>query len=333
MWNDLEIPFKRVTYRDGQLLTACDLHADRMRDDRLRRLHVRHLHETWGIALGFQVRLADQQGKAVLVQPGYAVDIAGRDILLSENLSLKTLNDEGPALWVLTVRYQEDRVFQDRHDLDGLCIADGNDLQQERPFFTWQRADEVRFGLHVPLAAAKVTGGRIQAPLNLRVRRYAKRMVRPHIGMGFIEPEEAEWRHWRAGADSGGSGLAVGIELSVDTSEAGFTQTPHYFAWLLLEPTYLYEHVNPIAFSTAMLNTSPMNGMSYITHPTRNSFVFRVWTGMHSNFIACSDFLGISWCGIQPMLGCEPRLDILRAITPCDHLVSTLNSIAGMSEG
>ena len=55
MTHDLEIPFERVTYRRGQRLEARDLHDDHRRDARLRELHVRHLHDTWGIALGFEV--------------------------------------------------------------------------------------------------------------------------------------------------------------------------------------------------------------------------------------------------------------------------------------
>ena len=56
MAHDLDIPFDRITYRDGQLLTALDLSDEQRRHDRLRRLHVRYLHDTWGIALGLEVR-------------------------------------------------------------------------------------------------------------------------------------------------------------------------------------------------------------------------------------------------------------------------------------
>ena len=62
----------RVTYREGQRLTARDLLDDRARRMRLRQLHVRNLHETWGIATGFDVQAAGPA--AVAIGPGYALD-------------------------------------------------------------------------------------------------------------------------------------------------------------------------------------------------------------------------------------------------------------------
>ena len=55
MAKGLEIPFDRVTWRDGQLLTANDMQSDQTRDSRLWQLHTRYLHDTWGIAIGFAV--------------------------------------------------------------------------------------------------------------------------------------------------------------------------------------------------------------------------------------------------------------------------------------
>jgi hypothetical protein len=73
MAKGLEIPFDRVTWRDGQLLTANDLQSDQTRNSRLWQLHTRHLHDTWGIATGFQV-YADSGDSALQVGPGYAID-------------------------------------------------------------------------------------------------------------------------------------------------------------------------------------------------------------------------------------------------------------------
>jgi len=52
---ELQTPFDRVTYREGQLLASRDLHDDFDTAERLRRMHTRFLHYTWGIALGFSV--------------------------------------------------------------------------------------------------------------------------------------------------------------------------------------------------------------------------------------------------------------------------------------
>ena len=66
----------------------------------------------------------------------------------------------------------------------------------------------------------------------MRVRRYAQRATTPFIGWGSTEPEQTGWTM---------RDLFVGLKLfveslwlqvRVDTTEAGFTQTPDYFAFL-----------------------------------------------------------------------------------------------------
>ena len=54
---DIAAPFDRITWRDGQTLTAADLAAEQSEADRLRRLHIRYLHGVWGVAEGLQVAL------------------------------------------------------------------------------------------------------------------------------------------------------------------------------------------------------------------------------------------------------------------------------------
>ena len=82
---DLQIPFDRVTYRDGQLLASRDLQDDVRADQRLRSLHTRYLHDTWGIALGFTVT-ASVGSSSVHVGPGYAIDASAQELLLAEDI-------------------------------------------------------------------------------------------------------------------------------------------------------------------------------------------------------------------------------------------------------
>src|SRR5262245_23484544 len=138
MANELDIPFDRITYRNGQLLTARDLRDDMRRDARLRWLHVQHLHETCGIALGLEVHLASGDGKALVIGPGYAVDGMGHDILLPNGIGLTVPNVTGPQPFVLVLGYLEDAAFHDRPDLATLCLGEGLDPRHERPSFFWQ---------------------------------------------------------------------------------------------------------------------------------------------------------------------------------------------------
>ncbi|HXV94468.1 MAG TPA: hypothetical protein VD813_14275, partial [Pseudonocardia sp.] len=107
---DPGVPFDRTTYRDGQLLAARDLGDDRRDEARRRWLHVRHLHGTWGIALGLTVH-ADESGAGVVLGPGYAVDEGGRDLLLANGLHVPVPAGAGPIRFVLTLRYREDEAF------------------------------------------------------------------------------------------------------------------------------------------------------------------------------------------------------------------------------
>ena len=43
---------QRIAYHEGQLLSARDLGDDAAYESRLRGLHVRGLHNTWGVAPG-----------------------------------------------------------------------------------------------------------------------------------------------------------------------------------------------------------------------------------------------------------------------------------------
>ena len=116
MSEDLAIPLDRVAWRDGQLLASRDLGDDVRRDARLRGLHTRYLHDTWGIALGFEIKTGAGQ-TSVIVGPGYAVDAYGRDILSPESVEVPAPDLEGPANLVLVASYLGDAAFRPAPDL------------------------------------------------------------------------------------------------------------------------------------------------------------------------------------------------------------------------
>lgn len=307
MSDDLDIPFDRITYRDGQLLTALDLRGDRRRDERLRRLHTRHVHDTWGIALGLVVTTANK-GEAVEISPGYAVDIDGRDILLAETVQLAVPEVGNPEAFVLTAGYQEDGVFRERSDLTGLCLSGRFDPRHERPVFSWRRPDDVRFGPEVPLVQVVAARGKILNGLDFRVRRNARPMVRPHMGWGTTEPGQTGWRRWQ---EEGHSDL--GIEVVVDTSEAGFTEIPHYLA--SLEGDF-GNQTRPEARPPDTQAAFFLEGLTFMTDVRPESFTFRVIrVALPLVEVPVSGAQAerrqwtVSWLGLEPVTGCEPRRD------------------------
>jgi hypothetical protein len=72
-------------HREGELLKARDLNAELAADAFRWALHLRAVHRTWGVALGFAVESLDSQG-AVAVGPGLGYDCRGMEILSARPL-------------------------------------------------------------------------------------------------------------------------------------------------------------------------------------------------------------------------------------------------------
>lgn len=68
----------------------------------------------------------------------------------------------------------------------------------------------------------------------------ARALARPRIGSGMTVPGGTAWELWSQRVFSRARVLAdmpLGVEVTIDTSAAGFTETPHYFAWLEAGPS------------------------------------------------------------------------------------------------
>jgi hypothetical protein len=292
---ELQIAFDRVTYREGQLLTSRDLTDDFGAAQRLRRMHTRFLHDTWGIGLGF---IVDAQAgyDAVHVGPGYAIDSSAREILLSEDLSIPVPVTDTATDLLLVVGYQPDTAYRNLPDIARLCAGTTLDPRDERPLFNWRTPDTYQPGLDVPLAHLRVqNGGLVSAP-DLSVRRYAARLVRPHMATGT--------------AETTGRNLIDGV--TVDTSDAGFATTPQYFARLdALGDSGLLELIAQFVANSAFIQSAGPKGFIYFAPDlTRLGGI-----GLQLKFV-------ITWLGVEPDTGCEPTPNFFRIFTFAGALVS-----------
>jgi hypothetical protein len=300
---DLQRPFDRVTYRDGQLLASRDLQDDVRANQRLRGLHTRYLHGTWGIALGFEVS-AGVSDTAVRVGPGYAIDEQGHELVLAETLDVPVPESSTPTMFVLVMTWQSDTGFAPKPDVNAVCLGEGLNPRNERPVIAWRRSDQVRFGPEVPLAAAVVNNGALIAPLSLSVRRYAARQIRPHVGFATIVPH-----------------LEIfdgGFSVDVDTSEAGFTTTPVYVVKLEIEPA---TPVNLAALATllpfAFVRVAEAARFQYVI-PIRRRTSPGIAIGGPAPGVGpfavnqpAPPVLKLSWVGFEPVSGCEPHVNPL----------------------
>jgi hypothetical protein len=217
----------RPVFFEHQLLTAADLTELVEAERALRLLHHRALHG-WGISRGMEVTGAVGDARLV-VAPGYALDAAGRELLLTAGVELDLPavagEPEGEAEeFLLVVRWTEDgeaavRLREGAGDAFGAVRLDNT------PTLQWLPAKSVRNGFDLVLAGAKVRDCRLAAPPDGSVRRLLK--VSPHVASGSTEPGATEWKLVR-----NASGSVTGVRTEVDTRSGGFTGPPTYLVRL-----------------------------------------------------------------------------------------------------
>ncbi len=306
---DLQIPFDRVTYRDGQLLASRDLQDDVHANQRLRALHTRYLHATWGIALGFEITGAAND-TTVRVGPGYATDDQGRELVLAETLDIAVPETDLAAMFVLVMTYQADAQFRPRPEVDAVCLSAGLNPRTERPLITWRTPDNIQFGPDVPLATAFVRAGALLSPPGLQVRRYAVRQIRPHIGFATITPgfqTQAE---------------ASRVIVEVDTSEAGFTTTPTYVVRFDFDPTSRVGQIILPLLPFGFIETASATGFRYvipirrtILNPQFEPHLLNPQIATRAIARPPAPSITMSWVGFEPVSGCEPHINPLLIFT------------------
>lgn len=187
-------------------------------------------------------------------------------------------------------------------------MGNGINPNFDRGEIRWLTLDEVNIGKHVPLAKAFVENGHIQNELDTSVRCYTKRHIRPHIAQGRSEPGRSGWRVWQA-ADGEEE---LGIELVVDTTQAGFLSQPAYFATLVTD--FLDRPIQAVPGTSLSFD-----GLGFIAKAQKNHFVYQL-QGSAENSIPLPEIIEaenrqwhIVWHGIEMTEGLEPEFTIMKA--------------------
>jgi hypothetical protein len=231
----------RIRFYEGTRLTARDLRDDQDYEARLRHLHVRAVHGTWGVAVGYEIGLTQGSG-AVAVGPGIAYDCAGRELVSARTLAVPPpLPPEAslaPSWWFdLLLRYRDEQGLLVGRDPSGWAGPGCPTMLEERPELRWAFAGDAggdapplaasaRLGEDVPIARFLVSAGGGLSEPDLSLRRNAKGLVRPHIAAGRVP---------QGGVEIAGSPLCWSVDI--DTSEGGFdTPAPFYFVSLADHP-------------------------------------------------------------------------------------------------
>jgi hypothetical protein len=280
----------RVVHYQGERLRAADLRAEDGQATSMRQLHVRTLHDAWGVALGLDVYL---EAAEFVVARGLAYDRLGREIALTQPRRAPPLSGES-----------EDGVYQ---LVAGLSASGGPELR-------WRAARDTRLGLDVPLVAVTIVNGVVDLDsFDVNVRPYAQPLTRPHIAYG-LTPREQRWRVWR----KGGGDREIGFGLRVDTSSAGFVGMPFYVASLVRSSNSLF-------VGAANATQVQMYVFGALANATRTGFTYRVVfagpppaTGrpagqtppsvqdVFRRFVAGNLPFQVAWTGIEPSEACAP---------------------------
>ncbi len=330
----------RIRYFQGQKLTAQDMRDMLAYETRMYGMHLRGLHNSWGVALGFEVSL-NKDRDTVLIGPGVAYDCHGRAIIsgriIQAGMPPLPRADQGSHSWVLDLVIS----YDDRHLAAGsvVCLGEGPSAAEERPAWRWviagspgegmsELAEDVRLGEEIPLA--RFVAGRDLGFSNpdFSHRRNAQGLVRPHVGSGSarVSPQ--------------GSPSQQALSVHVDTSAAGFTNIPHYFASLDSHPFLDYiDEDDPEQVKILRLIQGPFLTIRNATtagfeldirfalSAARGDQLGKMMDSTPSlrnwSFLAASDAgatltpLRVNWCGIEDVSGCiQPLQAVLAFIFP-----------------
>jgi hypothetical protein len=236
---------ERSRFFDGQRLFASDLQAVEEFNREMRWLHNQSLHQP-GIGSGFAIS-GKKGDREVVIQPGYALDGQGREIVLAEQAiePVPPVADDGFGAAVyfdLTVSYPDERTLKTSESRDGICTPRGAIRLREAPVFCWVRLgpppdrlpvdaalrDDVQNGMRLRLARAQVLNCKLDRPLSLAQRRNAKPAEQPYVACG-----RAPQLTWTLPNGSATVGVGLNLVATVDTSEAGFRTPPCYAAHLV----------------------------------------------------------------------------------------------------
>lgn len=215
---------ERLRHESGEVLLGRDFAEQAAQDDQLRWWHTRALHGAWGIAEGLNVSGVTPGGTAKL-SAGVAFDLFGRELVLDQiqRVPVPETADE----FVLVISY--DRPSADCEPPSGLCISSFVPASGVRLAWLLRRSFSPAAG--VPLAILN-EDDTCPPPF---ARPYVRPHARPTIGEGVVTISSQDFTPWREKLV--GEPQQLGWEFAVDTSAAGFTRLPRYFAEITIPVT------------------------------------------------------------------------------------------------
>jgi hypothetical protein len=212
---------ERIVFYSGELLTADDLTALDDNNRQLRWLHNRSLHN-WGIGFGLDVQ-GSRGDTYVTVNPGYAVDSSGREIILSNPVKQPIPAVSGPATYYLVANYVNDANEPVEEQRSATACSPGGAVRlSNAPAILWKTSNLLIFGLDVVLAQVSIQNCVLSQTPSGAARRYATCGSPFFIRAGQLAAKDISWTPWTP------AGMKFGFTAPINTSTAQFQSTPRY---------------------------------------------------------------------------------------------------------
>lgn len=235
---------ERFRYWQGQKLRSSDFRT--ILDDEAQRRwwHNRALHNAWGIyrGLGATAIPSVQQPRAISVEPGLAYDCFGRELLLQTRFQVSVpanLPDDSSTtqknVLCLVVRYKDAPDCCCAGNSQETCWPKSGTDSSDTIEFAWQRKNSGSLPDGVVLGELQYTGLETRF-ITTFVQVKSQPYARPLLATGATIPGNTPWQPWGPFNSLSNSFVGFfslwGVQTNIDTSSAGFTAVPCYFAWL-----------------------------------------------------------------------------------------------------
>ena len=230
---------ERVQYWQGQMLRARDFRDLEAMDAQRRWWHNRALHNAYGVSEGLNCSLvpATSPFTAVSVSPGVAYDTFGRELVLErpQTIPLPSNLPQGLIGSVrLLIRYKGPSGNMPPDEISEVCWTQAGPTCLGTIEFAWKLTSNVKptdgvpvFGVYYTVASPPIR------PDPYFVRISTRPLAGPLLATGTTVPGNTPWEQWNSGGlDDNGVPIPIGVQTTIETSGAGFTQIPCYFAWL-----------------------------------------------------------------------------------------------------
>lgn len=263
---------ERLQFFNGQRLAADDLQNLEQFNREMRWLHNQSLHQP-GVGSGYAVS-GLKGDREITIQPGYAIDSLGREIVLTEAQveQIPPVADDGfgnPVLYDLTVSYPDDQQLEETETRDGVCVKLGVVRRREEPVFCWVRLgpepglvptdstlrQQIEDDLRIRLGRITVLNCQLYEPISVAERRNARPPEQPYVACGRTDSTGWKMRETK--------GVSLELRFKVNTDSADFRTTPCYYAHVVGNRLFDFGGV-----------TVALDGFGAISEAAEDSFIF-----------------------------------------------------------